>query len=226
MTAGPIDDYVATLTAALRGPARAKARLVEEIRDGLTDTQAAYTDAGIPAQRAARLAVREFGTPEELVPSCQRELTIAQARHTARTVALTAPFLLACWYLARTAGHELSGLPRAAQLPVVLLATVATVAALLSAAALAATGGALARRLPTPDRLPLAVAWAGTTAGAAMAVATLALATAAVLATDWPLLACAGVLAAAAHAVVAASARDCRRCVRRPAAEPAVRARA
>ncbi|MCX5231411.1 hypothetical protein [Streptomyces sp. NBC_00233] len=47
-----------------------------------------------------------------------------------------------------------------------------------------------------------------------MAVTTLA--TAAALATHWPLHAFAGTLAAASHAVVATSARACRRCARLP----------
>jgi hypothetical protein len=220
--ADPVEDYVAALTAALHGPARAKARMIEEIRDGLADTVAAYTGDGVPYRRAAHQAVREFGTPEELVESCQRELTIAQARHTARAVALTAPLLITCWYLARTAHRgDAWQLPHTAQLLAVHLAGIATVAALLAAATLAATGS-LARRLPTPRRLPLAVAWAGTTASVAMAVATLALATASVLAVNWPLLAFAGVLAASSHAAVAASARACRRCARIPTARPAL----
>ncbi|MEV0258701.1 permease prefix domain 1-containing protein [Streptomyces sp. NPDC050732] len=220
--ADPIDDHIAALTAALHGPAKAKSRLAEEMRAGLVDTAAAHADAGADDEEAARRAIREFGTVDELVPACQRELTIAQARHTARTVALTAPFLVACWYLARTAGGgpapwQLAHTP---QLLAVHLAFVATLAALLAAATLAATGP-LARRLPasnrTPDRLPLVVAWSGTTASAAMAVATLALATAAALTTNWPLLTAAGALAAASHAVVATSARACRRCATLPA---------
>ncbi|MFK4066076.1 permease prefix domain 1-containing protein [Streptomyces sp. NPDC029674] len=211
--AKPLDAHIAALAAALHGPAKAKSRLVEEMRDGLTDTAAAHAEAGADDEEAAHRAIREFGTVDDLVPVCQRELTVAQARHTARTVALTAPFLVACWYLARTAGGgpapwQLAHTP---QLLAVHLALVATLAALLAAATLAATGP-LARRLPTPQRLPLVVAWAGTTASAAMAVATLALATAAALTTNWPLLAAAGALAAASHAVVATSARACRRC--------------
>ncbi|MBT2507656.1 hypothetical protein J7I98_17530 [Streptomyces sp. ISL-98] len=217
-----IGDYMAALTAALHGPARAKSRMVEEIRDGLTDTAAVHTREGMPYERAVHQAVREFGTVDELVPSCQRELTIAQARHTARVVALTAPFLIACWYLAWSADHDQAWqLPRTAQLLAVHLAGVATVAALLAAATLAATG-ALARRLPTPHRLPLVVAWTGTTASAAMAVTTLALATASALATNWPLLAFAGTLAAASHAAIAASARACRHCAHLPTTQPAV----
>ncbi|WAL96027.1 permease prefix domain 1-containing protein [Streptomyces sp. Je 1-369] len=208
----PIDDHVAALTAALRGPERAKSRLIEEMHDGLMDTAAAHADAGADEEEAARLAVRDFGTIEDLVPACQHELTIAQARHTARTITLTAPFLLACWYLAR---GDLLWQQLAAH-----LALIATLAALLAAATLAATG-ALARRLPTPHSLPLTVAWVGTTASAAMAVAALSLTIAAVLATDWLLLTAAGVLAAASHAVVAASVRACRRCVGLSPAQPA-----
>ncbi|MEU7582374.1 permease prefix domain 1-containing protein [Streptomyces sp. NPDC041068] len=217
-----VEEHVDALAGALHGPARAKARLIEEMRDGLADMADAHADEGMTREDAARRAVREFGTVDEIAPGCQRELTVAQARHTARTVALTAPFLVACWYLARTGGDgQGRQLPDTAQLLAVHLAFVATVAALLAAATLAVTG-TLARWLPMPRRLPLVVAWSGTTASVAMAVATLALATAAGLATNWPLLACAGVLAAASHAVVAASARACRRCARLPLGQPAV----
>ncbi|WP_317985756.1 MULTISPECIES: hypothetical protein [unclassified Streptomyces] len=65
-----------------------------------------------------------------------------------------------------------------------------------------------------PPRLPLAIAWAGTAAGVAIGVATLTLTVASLLATDWPLLALAGAFAAVSHAVVAPSARACRRCAR------------
>ncbi|MFH9726402.1 permease prefix domain 1-containing protein [Streptomyces sp. NPDC017254] len=212
----PVEAYVAELTAALHGPPRAKARLIEEIRGGLADTVDARLDRGLPHRDAVREALREFGTAEELVPGCQRELTLAQARHTARAVALTAPLLIACWYVAGTSGHDPAGpVTRTAQLLAVNAAGVAIVATLLAAAALAATGR-LSRRLPPPRRLPLVVAWTGTTAGVAMAVTTLALATASALAANGPLLACAGALAAASHAAVASTARACRRCARLP----------
>ncbi|MGH3239576.1 MAG: hypothetical protein ACRDNL_04295, partial [Spirillospora sp.] len=164
----------------------------------------------MPYDRAARQAVREFGSSADLVPHCQRELTIAQARHTARAAALAVPFLLGCWLLIWTAGLD-GGWP--ARLLAVHLAAVATTAALLAATTLAATGP-LARRIPTPPRLPLAVAWTGTTAGVAMGVASLALVAASALAADWPLMVLAGALTAASHAMVAASARACRRCAR------------
>lgn len=218
-TVDPVADHVAALSAALHGPVRAKSRMIQEIRDGLTDTVEAHTQGGVPPDVAARLAVREFGTPEQLVPSCQRELTIAQARRTALSVTLTVPFLIACWHLIWTAGQGWQ-LQQTAQLVAVQLAAVAAVATLLMAVALAATG-ALARRLPTPERLPLAVAWAGTTAGVAMVVATLALAVLSPLATNWPLVTLAAMVTALSHGVVASSARACRRCARLPIAHGA-----
>ncbi|WP_406117457.1 permease prefix domain 1-containing protein [Streptomyces anulatus] len=215
-----VEKHVAELDALLHGPSRAKSRLVEEARDGLTETVAAYTGEGEPYERAVHRAVAEFGSARELAASFQRELTIAQARHTARAIALSAPFLLACWFLVQSTGApQASAVPRAAQLLATHLATVAGAAVLLAAAALAATG-VLARRLPVPHRLPLTVAWTGTTASVSMAVATLALATASVLAENWPLTAAACALAAASHAVVAGSARACRRCARLPSGAP------
>ncbi|MFE5966601.1 permease prefix domain 1-containing protein [Streptomyces sp. NPDC056463] len=209
----PIDAYAAELRSALHGPRRITARLVDEVRDGLTDATEAYTREGTPYAEAVREAVREFGTPAELAPSCQRELTIAQARHTARSVVLVAPLLLACWYTLVTTGTGQDALlPRTAQ----LLAVVAGAAALLAASALAATG-TLARRLPTPKRLPLLVAWTGTTATVSMALAALSLAVASFMTAQWPLIALACTLAAASHALTASSARACRRCARLPA---------
>jgi len=215
-----VEQYVTELDALLRGPARAKSRLVEEARDGLNETVAAHTREGEPYERAVHRAVAEFGSAQELAESFQRELTIAQARHTARAVALSAPFLLACWFLVRNTGApQDSAVLHAAHLLATHLATVAGAAVLLAAATLAATG-TLARHLPVPHRLPLTVAWTGTTASVSMAVATLALATASVLAENWPLTAAACALAAASHAVVAGSARACRRCARLPSGAP------
>ncbi|MFF9915427.1 permease prefix domain 1-containing protein [Streptomyces sp. NPDC013457] len=209
----PIDAFATELRGALHGPRRIMERLVEEVRGGLSDAVEAYTREGTPYGEAVREAVREFGTPAELAPACQRELTIAQARHTARSVVLVAPLLLACWYTLVTTGTGPDGLlPRTAQ----LLAVVAGAAALLAASALAATG-TLARRLPTPERLPLLVAWTGTTATVSMALAALSLAVASFMTAQWPLIALACGLAAASHALTASSARACRRCARLPA---------
>nr|WP_030697024.1 permease prefix domain 1-containing protein [Streptomyces albidoflavus] len=224
-TTSPVDDpverYAVELAAALRGPAGARERLVAEVRDGLGETVVAYEAAGAPPERAAREAVAEFGSVAEVAASCQRELTVAQARHTARALALTGPFLLACWWLVRGTGGGQGGVSGFAHQVAVQLSS-AAVAVVLAALALAATG-AWGRWLPVAaERLPAAVAWTGTAASVAMAVTTLTLATASFLAEQWPLTVLAGALAAASHAVVAGSARVCRECARLSAGEPAV----
>lgn len=220
--ADPIEEHVAALAAALHGPARVKERMLAEARDALTDAAADIADGGSPdgrgAERAARQAVDDFGSVEDIAPAFQRELTIAQARQTARVVALTVPFLIVCWYLTAIVGHG----PQLSHFSQVLAAHVggvAAAAALLAGVSLAATG-ALARRLPTPPRLPLMVAWTGTTAGTALAISALTLTTASVLAGNWPLSVLMGAVTIASHIRVAASARACRQCARLPVVAP------
>lgn len=199
-----IESYAEELAAELRGPARVKARMVQEIRDGLADTAAARVEAGLPPEEAVRDAVREFGTPAEVAPSCQRELTLAQTRHTAFALLATVPVLLGCWHLAWTIGRD-QGVPpsQTAQ----LLATIAGTTALVGFAALLIT-----RRLSVPDRLPLIMAWTGTAASIAMPLTTIALATALPLADNWPLLLIIAAGTAAAHSALANSAKTCREC--------------
>jgi hypothetical protein len=216
-TADPIEEYVSTLAAALHGPARAKARMIAEIRDGLTDAAAARTSEGEPPESAARGALREFGTAADLIPDCQAELTIVQTRHTARLVILTTTALLAYWQLTWTV-HEAgpAGLPRVVQLFGTNLSILTGAAALLATTTLAATG-VLARWLPTPRRLPLVVAWTGTITSAVLGIATITLVVASAFTASRLLMMLGGALAAAAHPVLAASARACRRCALAPA---------
>ncbi|WEV23776.1 hypothetical protein OYE22_00215 [Streptomyces sp. 71268] len=218
--ADPIEAHVADLSAALHGPVRVKSRMVMDLREGLIDAARDLSHGREPDHHAARQAVREFGTVAEIAPSFQRELTIAQARHTARAVMLIVPFLFLCWHLAETwdgsTGHQL---PDLVQLFVAHLGGIAASAAFLAGAALAATG-ALARWLPTPHQLPLLVAWTGTTAAVALAVSALTLTLASVLATNWPLSTLAGVVTIAFHTRIAASARACRECARVTLAGP------
>ncbi|MFD8823190.1 hypothetical protein ACFV1C_12630 [Streptomyces sp. NPDC059605] len=216
----PIEAHVAELAAVLHGPARVKSRMVTEFREGLVDAASDFSRGPESDRDAARRAVHEFGTVAEIAPSFQRELTIAQARHTARTVALVAPLLLMCWYLAQawdgSTGHRL---PDPVPLLVAHLGGVAASASLLAAAALGATG-VLARRFPTPHRLPLVVAWAATTTAVTLGAGALALALASALATDWSSSLVAGVVVVVFHARVAASARACRECARLSVAAP------
>ncbi|MEV5825636.1 permease prefix domain 1-containing protein [Spirillospora sp. NPDC052242] len=201
-----IDEHVAALSAALQGPARTKARMLTEVRAGLADATDDLAATGLPADDAARRAVRDFGAVADVAPDFQRELTIAQARRTALAVALSAPVLLLCWQVAGSGGGVL---PHTAR----LVGAAAAVAALLGAGGLAATG-AWARRLPVPSALPRTVAWAGTVSGAALGVSAVALTVASALAGNWPLAAAIAALTLVSHAKVAASARACRHCAR------------
>lgn len=210
---GAVEDHLAALAAALHGPARVKSRMLAEVRDGLADATDAHTAAGAPSRAAAAArAVRDFGTVAEVGPAFQRELTIAQARQTARIVALIVPFLMACWYLVGATAEDAGGrLPAAVHVLAANLGGLAAVAALLAAGSLAATG-AFSRRPATPRQLPLVVAWTGTTAAVALAVSALTLTAGAVLAQHWPAGALAGAATLVAHTRLAASARACRHC--------------
>ncbi|HEX2314690.1 MAG TPA: permease prefix domain 1-containing protein [Thermomonospora sp.] len=211
-SADPIEEYVADLAATLRGPARLRERMITEVRDGLHDTAAAHADAGTPYPQAAREAVREFGPVTEIAPDFQRELTIVQTRHTARTLALTLALLIACWHLLWISEPGWP-LPSGARVLTAPLATAAGAAVLVATVTLAATG-TLARRLPTPDLLPRLVAWTGTATGVAIMISSVALILISLPAAGWAPPALAGTLAAAAHVVIAASARACRHCAR------------
>ncbi|MDA3645858.1 permease prefix domain 1-containing protein [Saccharopolyspora indica] len=209
----PVEHYVADLSAALRGPARAKARMIDEIRDGLAETIAAHSDHGVPHDQAVERALREFGTVDELVPSCQQELTIAQTRVTAAKLVIVVGFLIACGHVVWTVGGW--QLPAAAQIMIGIAGTAAT----LAATALAATG-IMTRWMPAPEGLPTLVGWASSTASVAMPFAALALATTSPLDSTWPSIALTAVVAVGSHVVLAASARTCRECARLPAEEP------
>ncbi|MFJ2897346.1 hypothetical protein ACIO87_20975 [Streptomyces sp. NPDC087218] len=133
---------------------------------------------------------------------------------------MIAPLLLMCWYPAQAWGDSMGHrLPDPVPLLIAHLGGVAVSASLLAAAALGVTG-ALARRFPTPHRLPLVVAWTATTTAVTLGAGALTLALASVLATDWPSSLGAGVVVIVFHAKVAASARACRECARLSVAVP------
>ncbi|MGW3566018.1 hypothetical protein ACWDSL_19440 [Streptomyces sp. NPDC000941] len=214
----PIDEHVAALAGALHGPVRVKERMLTEARDALNDAAADIAGGGSADGRAARQAVDGFGSVKDIAPAFQRELTIAQARHTARRVALIVPFLILCWYVLAIVDRG-RGMPHSVEVLAVHVGGVATAAALLAAASLAATG-ALARWLPTPRRLPLMVAWTGTAACVAMAISAVTFTTASALAGNWLVSVGVGLVTIASHVRIAASARACRECARLPVVAP------
>ena len=84
----PIDHCLRLLGTQLRGPARLKRDLLTEARDSLHDAAQAYQEMGLDGPAAQRRAVAEFGTPGQLVPAYQAELTAGQGRRLALLVAL------------------------------------------------------------------------------------------------------------------------------------------
>lgn len=211
----PVAAYTAGLAASLRGPRRAKERMVREIGEGLRDAAEPYRTAGGDLSAAVERAIAEFGHPHDLVPDCQRELTIRQTRDTAGRLALCVPVLLVGWHLLWVGAA--SGAWRVAA---IALAAVTALGALEAVVALVLTSR-IGRTLPTPPHLPAVTAWTASVTSIAMLLATASLAVGvggsgrgegggggAALG---PL-----VLAVAAavvgHAVVAGSARACRRC--------------
>jgi hypothetical protein len=89
----PIDGYLRALDRRLAGPARLKADLLTEARDGLVDAAAAYQENGLAPAEAAGRAVREFGRLPEVAPAYQAELVAVAAQRLALWVGLV-PLLL------------------------------------------------------------------------------------------------------------------------------------
>jgi len=78
-----VAGYVAELDAALVGPRRVRRDLVREAGDHLEDATDAYRRAGLDSSEAERLALRDFGTIDEIAPAFQTTLAVAASRRTA-----------------------------------------------------------------------------------------------------------------------------------------------
>jgi hypothetical protein len=81
----------------LRGPRRRRTDLLNELRDSLGDTAAAYVAAGMSVDEAERRAVAESGVVAELVPAYQSELAADQSKRTAMLLALVMPANYLAW---------------------------------------------------------------------------------------------------------------------------------
>lgn len=128
-----IDDYRAALARQL--PADA----VDELVDGLTETNQHHLSRGLDPERAARAAIAEFGAPEVVLAAFVRE---SPGRRAARVMLVSGPAVGICWGASLIAGHAWTwGIP----LPVKIVVGV-TLLAVISTLALAATGRRSYRR--------------------------------------------------------------------------------
>jgi hypothetical protein len=97
--ADPIAAHLAELARSVRGPGRARRSVLREVHDGLDDAADAYRRAGVDADRAARLAVRDFGPVAEVAPLYQDELAAAEGKRTAVLLAVGVPVVVLSWSL-------------------------------------------------------------------------------------------------------------------------------
>jgi hypothetical protein len=86
-----IERYLTELDARLVGPARRKADLLTEARDGLTDAAEAYSAAGLDEADAQRRAVAEFGELSMIAREYQSELGIVAGIRALHTMMIAIP---------------------------------------------------------------------------------------------------------------------------------------
>jgi hypothetical protein len=120
-----ITDYLTVLSAQLPAP------VVEELADGLDQTQQHYVKQGLNPDAAAGAALAEFGEPQVVVAAFTR---LSPARHAARRLLAAGPVVGGCWATALITGRAWTWpVPAAGRL--LLGVALITVIGLLAAAA-------------------------------------------------------------------------------------------
>jgi hypothetical protein len=193
-----VEAWLVELAAGLRGPARARAPVVAELRDGLLEAVDSYRADGLAPAEAARAAVREFGEPAAIATEFVAELAAREARRIALALIGTGPLVGLLWGAAMASSHLLAhpvqpGPPWTwPQLPVALRVASALLAAVLVVGVPAgmfvvAATGRISRWLPRPARhARLAPTAAATLGVAALAADVIVLTTVSVMAIVMP----------------------------------------
>lgn len=83
-----VDVYLADLRAAIPGPSWTRRDLLREAGDHLEDATDAYAAAGYSPTEAETLALRDFGTVDEIAPGFRDTVAIGAARRTAMLLVL------------------------------------------------------------------------------------------------------------------------------------------
>ncbi|MER7558573.1 permease prefix domain 1-containing protein [Nocardioides sp. NPDC126508] len=87
-TMSAVDVYLADLRAAIPGPSWTRRDLLREAGDHLEDATEAYTAAGCTTAEAEALALRDFGSVDDIAPSFRDTVAIGAARRTALMLVL------------------------------------------------------------------------------------------------------------------------------------------
>lgn len=104
---------------------RLPAGAVEELADGLTETWQHHLAAGLPPADAARAAIAEFGSVDQITDAF---VVQSPSRRTARMLLATGPLVGACWGVSLVASHAWNWpvpVPAASVFGLTLLAVVA-----------------------------------------------------------------------------------------------------
>jgi hypothetical protein len=93
----PVADYLTTVSDQLPGPVAGRARIIDELRDGLMETLQAHHARGCSPQEAPVAAIAEFGDPHMVAAGFGPELAAVQARRVALGLLATGPLVGLSW---------------------------------------------------------------------------------------------------------------------------------
>jgi hypothetical protein len=102
------------------------ASIVDELADGLAETYRSYLSRGLSAEAAGQAAVREFGSPDEILAGFAR---VNPARRAARRLLGLGPVVGGCWVAALVTSRVWPGpLPARVGVSLALLASIGLLA--------------------------------------------------------------------------------------------------
>jgi hypothetical protein len=179
-----LEGWLDRLGSALHAPERMRARIVDELRDGLCSAAERHLAAGTDAVAAARAATAEFGDPLTVAASFRDELTAHRARRIALVLIASGPLVGLAWLAALVPPLWP---PRPADLlgahPLYLVALAVSVPAALLAIAATGRPGRRLQDHPAHAARAAAVAASACAAGDVLLLTTLATA---VVTPAWP----------------------------------------
>ena len=149
-----LDGYLAELEAALIGPNPARAAIVAEVADGLTEATAAHQRRGLAPADAAGAAAAEFGDAHLVAAGFGAELAAQTGRRVGLGLLATGPLVGLTWLSTVLTNAAAFGQPPPAGLVLVPVLFAAVLAVAVPAAVVSVlASGRLSRWLPGHPRL-------------------------------------------------------------------------